>query len=179
MNLSNIIYFRKMILRKAAISEVPVIWDILQQAIEQRKLDGSDQWQNGYPNEQTVREDIANGYAYVLSDNNVIIAYAAIIFSVEPAYNDIKGKWLSTGDYVVVHRIATSDSVKGTGVATHLFKVIEDLCIDKKVYSIKVDTNFDNVPMLKILGNLSYTYCGEVLYRGGSRKAYEKVVSRP
>jgi len=170
---------RKMILRKAAISEVAVIWDILQQAIEQRKQDGSEQWQYGYPNEQTVQEDIANGYAYVLSDKNVIIAYAAIIFDTEPAYNDLKGKWLTTDDYVVVHRVATSDSVKGTGVATHLFKVIEDVCIEHKVYSIKVDTNFDNVPMLKILEKLHYTYCGEVVYGGGSRKAFEKVFPRP
>ncbi|MGC4021844.1 MAG: hypothetical protein QM734_07805 [Cyclobacteriaceae bacterium] len=83
-----------MILRKAIFLEQSVIWDILQQAIEQRKLDGSDQWQNGYPNEQTVHDDIENGYAYVLVDNEVVIAYAAIIFGVEPAYNDIKGSWL-------------------------------------------------------------------------------------
>ena len=168
-----------MILRKAAISEVAVIWDILQQAIKQRKQDGSEQWQYGYPNEQTVEDDIANGYAYVLSDQDVIIAYAAIIFDTEPAYNDLKGKWLSTGDYVVVHRIATSGSVKGTGVATHFFKLIEDVCIENKVYSIKVDTNFDNVPMLKILEKLHYTYCGEVFFHGKSRKAYEKVLTRP
>ena len=168
-----------MILRKAALSEVPDIWVILQQAIEQRKQDGSDQWQNGYPNERTVQEDIANGYAYVLSDKNVVIAYAAIIFGIEPAYNDIQGKWLTMGDYVVVHRVAISDSVKGTGIATHLFKLIEDICIEQKVYSIRVDTNFDNVPMLKILRKLSYTYCGEVVYRGGSRKAYEKMLSVP
>ena len=168
-----------MILRKAALSEVPVIWDILQQAIEQRKQDGSEQWQYGYPNERTIQEDIANGFAYVLGDKNVIIAYAAIIFDIEPAYNDIKGKWLTTGEFVVVHRVAISDSVKGTGVATHLFKLIEDVCIEHKVYSIKVDTNFDNVPMLKILGKLNYTYCGEVVYSGGSRKAFEKVFPRP
>ena len=43
-----------MILRKAAFSELPIIWDILQQAIEQRKQDGSEQWQDGYPNERGI-----------------------------------------------------------------------------------------------------------------------------
>lgn len=47
-----------MILRKASFTELPVIWDILQQAIEQKKLDGSEQWQDGYPNKQIVYEDI-------------------------------------------------------------------------------------------------------------------------
>jgi hypothetical protein len=166
-------------LRKAASSELPAIWEILQQAIEQRKQDGSDQWQNGYPNEQTVHDDIANGYAYVLTDNNMIIAYTAIIFGVEPAYNDIKGKWLTNDDYVAIHRVATSNAVKGKGVATQLFKLIEGLCIEQKVYSIKVDTNFDNVPMLKILDKLNYCYCGEVFFSGSARRAYEKVLRIP
>lgn len=165
-------------LRKATLSEIPAIWDILQQAITRRKADGSEQWQDGYPNEQSIRNDLANGSAYVLVDNDKIIAYAAIIFDIEPAYNDIQGRWLTNGEYVVVHRVATSNEVIGKGVATHLFKLIEDLAIESKVYSIKVDTNFDNVPMLKILDKLDYTYCGEVFFRGSARKAFEKVLRK-
>lgn len=168
-----------MILRKATFSEQPVIWRILQEAIEQRRLDGSEQWQNGYPNEQTVHDDITNGYAYVLVENEAIIAYAAILFGEEPAYNDIKGRWLTNGDYVVVHRVATANRAKGRGVATRLFKAIEDLCVGQNVYSIKVDTNFDNVPMLRILDKLSYTYCGEIFFEGDPRKAFEKVLPGP
>jgi len=167
-----------MILRKATIFELPVIWKILQQAIEQRKQEGSAQWQDGYPNEQTVEDDITNGYAYVLIDNNEVVAYAAIIFDIEPAYNDIDGKWLTNGDYVAIHRVATSDAAKGKGVATQLLKLIEDLSAGHKVYSIKVDTNFDNMPMMKILDKLNYTYCGEIFFGGASRRAYEKVLSK-
>lgn len=165
-----------MILRKAKKSEVPQIWEILQQAIENRKNDGSEQWQNGYPNEETIQEDISKGFAYVLVEDDKIIAYAAIIFGIESAYNDIKGKWLTNGDYVVVHRVATSKEVKGRGIATQLFKMVEDIAIEQKVFSIKVDTNFDNIPMLKILDRLGYIYCGEIFFSGASRRAYEKVI---
>ena len=168
--------FKKMNLRKATLLEKPIIWDILQQAIQQRKQDGSDQWQQGYPNEETVHDDITNGYAYVLLENNVIVAYAAIIFDIEPSYNDINGHWLTNGNYVAIHRVATANAVKGKGVATHLFKLIEGLCTDQGVYSIKVDTNFDNVPMKRILDKLDYTYCGEIFYCGAPREAYEKVL---
>src|SRR5690554_3862754 len=82
-----------MILRKAIPAEAPVIWTILQHAIEQRRLDGSDQWQDGYPNKQTVQDDLKRGCAYVLEIDNSIAAYAAIIFDDDPAYNDIKGAW--------------------------------------------------------------------------------------
>lgn len=165
-----------MILRKANFSEVPAIWTIMQQAIEQRKRDGSDQWQNGYPNVQTIQDDIHMGYGYVLVDNSTIVAYAAIIFGVDPTYTDIKGKWLTNGDYVVVHRVATSNAVKGKGVATRLFELIEHLSRQHNVFSIKVDTNFDNKPMLRILDKLNYSYCGEVFFEGSPRKAFEKVL---
>ena len=115
-------------------------------------------------------------YFNVLVENEKVIAYSAIINGIEPAYNDIKGAWLTLGDYLTVHRVATSNAVKGRGIATSLFKMIEDICIEEKVYSIKVDTNFDNVPMLKILDRLGYTYCGEVFFRGAPRKAYEKII---
>ena len=161
---------------KADITDLSTIWEILQDAIMQRKLDGSNQWQDGYPNEQTVMNGIQKGYAYVLSENSTIIAYAAISFDKKPAYNNIIGNWLSDGSYVVVHRVAIAKAFRGKGFATKLFELIEDLCAKNNVFSIKVDTNFDNVPMLKILKKLNYTYCGEVFQRGDSRRAYEKLL---
>ena len=167
-----------MTLRKAELVELPFIWNILLQAIEQRKQDGSEQWQNGYPNEETIYDDIIHGYAYVLVEQNIIIAYAALLFDEEIAYNDIIGNWLSNGVYAVVHRVATINSKKRSGVATQLFRIIEDLCIEKQVYSIKVDTNFDNIPMMRIFKKLRYIYCGEVFFNGEPRKAYEKMLEK-
>ena len=161
----------------AQITDIPVIWQILQDAIEQRRLDGSSQWQDGYPNLSTINADINNGSAYVLKENDSVLAYAAIIFDIEPAYTKIEGKWLTNGDYVVVHRVATAKEAKGRGIATALFQKIEELAISNGVFSIKVDTNFDNHPMLRIAEKLGYVYCGEVYFRGSARKAFEKVLS--
>jgi GNAT superfamily N-acetyltransferase len=165
-------------LRLAVIEELDVIWKILQDAIAQRKKDGSDQWQNGYPNKQTVIDDIQNGYGHVLIEDDIIVAYSAIIFGIEPNYIDIKGKWLSDDKYVAVHRVATSENYKGKGIATQLFNLIEELSINDNTYSIKVDTNFDNAVMLRILEKLSYTYCGEIFVSGATRMAFEKLLSK-
>ncbi|MGL5112458.1 MAG: GNAT family N-acetyltransferase [Flavobacterium sp.] len=165
-----------MILQKAQQSEIPVIWEILQSAILQRKHDGSSQWQDGYPNLETVTDDFVKGHAYVLLENSTILAYAAIIFGEEPTYTSIEGEWLSTGDYVVVHRVATVPECKGKGIATLLFQEIEALSISKNVFSIKVDTNFDNYAMLRILEKMGYTYCGEIFVRKSPRKAFEKLL---
>ncbi|EAY15594.1 acetyltransferase, GNAT family protein [Trichomonas vaginalis G3] len=162
--------------RLANESDKDKIWEILQQAIAQRKADGSNQWQDGYPNTETVANDIKNKYGYVLTENGIVIAYAAAIFDVEPAYNDLEGKWLTNGDYLVIHRIATHKSVKGRGLGTKILEMLEDIAVSKKIYSIKVDTNFDNKAMLHILDKLKYVYCGEVKYDGSPRLAFEKVL---
>ena len=164
------------ILRKAEPNDQETIWEILQQAILRRKNDGSSQWQDGYPNSDTVRTDIENKFGYLLEIDGETAAYSALIFNNEPAYENIEGKWLSDDDFFVVHRVAVSDQFLGKGIATKLFLEIENFAEQKQVFSIKVDTNFDNLAMLKILKKLNYTYCGEVYFRGSARKAFEKLL---
>jgi GNAT superfamily N-acetyltransferase len=164
------------IFRLARESELAIAWAIVQDAIEQRRRDGSQQWQNGYPNEQTIKNDIAAGNGYVLVEDEEILAYAAVIFGVEPAYLEIEGAWLTSGSYAVVHRVARASVSKGKGIATRLFEHVETLSLEKGVNSIRIDTNFDNAPMLHIVDKLNYVYCGEIYYAGAPRKAYEKVL---
>ena len=44
--------------RKATLEDNEIIWTLLQQAIKRRKEDGSNQWQDGYPNENIVENDL-------------------------------------------------------------------------------------------------------------------------
>jgi GNAT superfamily N-acetyltransferase len=154
------------------------IWKILQQAIQRRKADGSDQWQNGYPNPEVIQNDIEKGIGFVLTDGGKVIAYSAVIINDEPAYAAITGKWLTNDDFIVVHRVAISEDYLGKGLAQKMFKFIEDYALSKDIYSIKVDTNFDNAAMLRIVEKLGYTYCGEVYFSGSPRKAFEKILVR-
>lgn len=164
--------------RKANDSEIPPIWEILKQAIARRKADGSNQWQDGYPNPDVIKKDIERGIGYVLTENETVIGYCAVLINDEPAYAELKGKWLTNGDFVVVHRVALSDSHVGKGLAKTMLKYIEAFAIQHEIYSIKMDTNFDNIAMLKIVDQLGYTYCGEVYFRGSARKAFEKVLKK-
>lgn len=163
--------------RKAQLADVPRIWEILQHAIARRKADGSRQWQDGYPNEPIIRDDIAKNAGFVLVENETIIGYCAILINDEPAYAKIEGRWLTTGDFVVFHRLAIARQFVGKGLATKMFECIEQFAKDNKVNSIKADTNFDNPAMLHTFQKMGYTYCGEVYLWGSPRKAYEKVLT--
>jgi GNAT superfamily N-acetyltransferase len=162
--------------RKALITEQAQIWEILQQAILRRKEDGSQQWQDGYPNEESVRTDIEAGVGFVLTEDDVIIGYAAVLINDEPAYANIEGEWMTDGDFVVVHRIAIAQSHLGQGLSGLILEFVEDYATDQNIFSVKVDTNFDNIAMMKIFEKYAYLYCGEVYFRGAPRRAYEKVL---
>lgn len=163
---------------KAESSQIPQIWTILKQAILRRKKDGSHQWQDGYPNLEVLQKDITTGIGYVLINEKEIAGYAAIRFNDEPAYDNLKGTWLTNGEFAVLHRLAVSDQYIGQGLAKRIVQFTEDLTLQNNIYSIKIDTNFDNAAMLKILESQGYTYCGEIKFRGGDRKAFEKVLSK-
>jgi GNAT superfamily N-acetyltransferase len=165
--------------RKAELSEIAAIWEILQQAIQRRKEDGSQQWQDGYPNPVVVQKDIEKGDGFVLLDGETIIGYSAVLINDEPAYEKIEGNWLTTEDFVVIHRVAISEKYLGKGFAKMIIKYVEDFALSNNIFSVKADTNFDNIAMMKIFENLGYTYCGEVYFRGSPRKAYEKVLAKP
>lgn len=163
--------------RKATSHDIPQIMEIIAFAKESRRLDGSNQWQDGYPNQISIETDIENGNGYVLAQNNDILFYAAIIFDIEPAYEAIEGKWLSQQKYAVIHRMAVAEKAKGRGLAQRMMQEAETLSLKNYIFSIRIDTNFDNIPMLKLVEKLGYTYCGEVYFRGSARKAFEKILN--
>ncbi|WP_367770960.1 GNAT family N-acetyltransferase [Flavobacterium sp. WC2421] len=164
--------------RKANLSEITPIWEILQQAIIRRKVEGSAQWQDGYPNPDVVQNDIEKGEGFVLVDGETIIGYSAVIINDEPAYAGIEGKWLTNDDFVVIHRVALSENYLGKGLAKLIMGCVEDFALQNNIYSIKADTNFDNFPMMKTFESLGYVLCGDVFFRGAPRKAYEKVLNK-
>lgn len=166
------------IFRKANLQDQSLIWNILQQAIIRRKADGSNQWQDGYPNPEVIRKDIEKGVAYVLSEGETIIGYTAVLINDEPEYAKINGKWLTNDDFVVFHRVAVSEKHIGKGLGKKIIEFIEEFAHSNSIYSIKADTNFDNVAMMKTFEKMGYAYCGEVYFRGSPRRAYEKVLTR-
>ncbi len=162
--------------RQAMPSDVEGIWDLLAQGIARRKAEGSQQWQDGYPNRSVVQEDIRKGIGYVLMCENRLAGYIVLAINDEPAYGAIEGKWLSDGDFVVYHRVAVSDEFLGKGVGTRLLLEAENYAKLNRIRSLRADTNYDNAAMLHLFNKLGYSYCGEVYFRGSARRAYEKLL---
>ncbi len=161
--------------RRATLSDVERCFELICQAKRYMASLGRRQWNERYPAVGDIVSDISAGDGYVLCLNGGIVAYGAVIFSGEPLYGTIDGKWLSDGGYVVLHRLCVADVVRGTGVAQRYFGEVERFAASRDIRSFKVDTNFDNAGMLHILSKLGFSYCGEIHYPHGDRRAFEKI----
>lgn len=173
MNTSSSLYFRL-----AEPSDSPTIWELIRAAKERRKAEGSLQWQDGYPKKESIEEDIAKREGIVLCTEEETVGYFALIYNYEPAYELIEGKWLTSGPFYVVHRVAVATAHLGRGYARRMLQEAERISQQHDAVSIRVDTNFDNLPMLHLFDSLGYRYCGEVEFRGSPRRAFEKVFTK-
>lgn len=150
---------------------------IIKQAQAALKEAGIDQWQNNYPNYETISRDVDNKESYVLLEENNIVATTALSFQGEKTYQNIyDGRWISEGDYAVIHRIAVNHNCKGSGLASKMIHYVEKICLDKGVTSIKVDTHEKNLSMQRLLEKNKFQYCGIIYLEDGSKRvAFEKI----
>ena len=161
-------------LRHTTINDLPEVIEIINQAKLYFKNEGIDQWQDGYPNEDSIINDINQNEAYVLEDNGKILATTMISSNIEPTYNYIEGNWLQNDKYMVIHRIAIHNDQKGKGLAKII--IDEALKLHPHIHSIRIDTHDDNLSMQRFLIKYGFTYCGTIyLENKSTRRAYEKV----
>lgn len=164
--------------RKAIESDINSIMNIIKQGQDYFKEHGINQWQDNYPNFEIVRNDIANKNGFVLLKDENIVGTVAVSFEGEKTYNSIyNGKWLSNSEYAVIHRIAVDSNYKGLGLSSLIMKNIEEICLNKGVHSIKVDTHKDNLSMQKMLQKNGFKYCGIIYLEDKSERiAFEKIL---
>lgn len=163
--------------RPAYTKDFAACWKVIDQARQSMIESGRHQWTEEYPSEKDIRKDIENGNAFVLTVNEEVVVYGAVILNGEPKYKKLVGNWITEGDYYVIHRFATLPSFQREGLARIFISKVNSMCEVEKIPSIKVDTNFDNTPMINLLSSMGFCICGRVNYGGnrGQRFAFEKL----
>lgn len=159
------------------LNHIKDIMEIIGQAKRRMKERGLDQWQDGYPDEATIRNDKRKHQGHFFRKCLEPAAYAAIVFDKDPYYEKIDGQWLSDGEpYIAVHRLAIADEFLCLDMARHVLRFAERKARSKGVRWFRIDTHHDNIPMRNLIRDCGFTFCGVVQVRGGKRLAYEKRV---
>lgn len=133
-----------------------------------------DQWQHGYPNLESIKQDFTNDVLYVLKSKGVVMGTLVLSKERQSNYQSIeKGAWLFGEEYVVIHRMALLATAKGQGYGRLMLQKCEERA-SNIAESIRVDTHQDNKVMRQLLKSLGYRYAGIVAVDDGKRLAYEK-----
>lgn len=164
--------------RRAAKEDIPAVLQIIEEARESLRALGIDQWQSGYPNEETIRADIAAGTSFVAVWDGKAAGTVSVSFGGEETYREITGgAWPDGGNYAVVHRLAVGKPCRRLSIAAFLLEKTEAMCRSRGVPSIRVDTHEGNRPMRGFLAKNGFRRCGVIFLKdGGRRLAYQKPV---
>ncbi len=172
---------KKLILRPTQECDLPDVLRIIAEAQADFRARGIDQWQNGYPNEQAIRNDIERGESYVVTRGEQVVATAMITFVPDPNYSIVYGgEWLlkESSHYATIHRIAVSIAERGAGIADFIVRKVEQMCRRRGADSLRIDTHRDNRAMQRVAEKNGMTLCGVIhLADGAERLAYEKIMT--
>ena len=168
--------------RPAEESDLPAILQIVEDAQKSLKKHRVDQWQDGYPNEEIIRADIARGECFAVLHGEEHAAFFVLSARPEDSYASITdGKWTADMPYCVLHRCAVARKYRSSGIAQQMIKLAERHALSLGLRCIRTDTHKKNKPMLALLRESGYRYRGNVNVRAGeghdaARQAYEKIL---
>lgn len=157
---------------QARAEHLPAIMSIIESAKGIMRANGNaTQWNDGYPSEETIANDICRGQGYLCKEESRIVGYFAFIQGPDPTYATIyNGKWADDiHPYAVVHRVASVPDSHG------VFKSLLAFCL-KLCGNLRMDTHPDNTIMQHCLLSNSFHYCGVIHVADNSeRLAYQKL----
>ena len=161
--------------RKAAAADLPEVVRLFAGAIRRMDENGIPQWDEIYPDEAILAEDIAAGNMYVYIIGGRIAAVFVLNREFDPEY--VKGDWrYPNSDFAVVHRLCVSTDFQHMGVAASAMRAAEAILKNGGVESIRLDAFPRNPYAIKLYEKLGYVKTGECDFRKGRFYLYEKKI---
>ena len=170
--------------RPATEEDLPALLDILHEAKSLLRRRGIDQWQDGYPNEELLRVDIARGELLAVCHGEELAGFFGFSTREEPSYAEITdGKWTANVPYCVLHRGAVSAKYRGTGLAGEMLALAEQRARALGLKALRTDTHRKNKAMLRLLRESGYRYRGNIRWpveegHDATGQAYEKLLKK-
>ncbi len=162
-------------IRLGTLKDTKNIMKIIKEAQSRMKSAGMTQWQNNYPNETIIKQDIMDGALFVYEVNNQIVGTMSV-FSFDFVYDHIEGSWLNNNPYKVIHRIAISNAYVGKKLTHQMINFVFDYF---NIRDIRIDTHQKNTAMIKSLESQGFILCGTVHVTTDTdslRLAYHKII---
>ena len=160
-------------IRQTTSADLPTLMAIYERARRFMQANGNgNQWINGYPSEELIRDEIEKGHSFVCVDKEgEIVGTFCYIEGVDPTYLQIRGAWLDDEQpYATIHRMAASGKCRG----------VADACIAwsfRHSHNVRVDTHHDNLVMQRLLAKHGFKRCGIICIANGTERiAFQRLL---
>lgn len=160
-------------IRKAEHEDLNIIIKIFRNAIKVMNNNNIYQWDDIYPTNENLEQDVFNGQMYVGIKDGEIVSALVINNECEEEYKN--GNWrYDNGKFAVVHRLCVNPIYQNKGVGKDTMIKIEEILKTEGIQSIRLDTFSLNPDALRLYQTLGYQKVGEVKWRKGLFYLLEK-----
>lgn len=154
-----------MIIKRCDLSHLNILTDFYTNVVNYLvKTINYPRWTPGvYPCEKSIEDAIEKGFQYAAFDEDGEVL-GAFVFNNDPAGNYDVGDWkkpLKSGQYMVIHTLATRIGSYGKGVATKMVEFCIQETKNKGYKSIRLDVVPDNYPAIKLYEKCGFVFAGE------------------
>ena len=131
------------------------------------------QWDEIYPDEGILSEDIARGNMTIGNiDGRIAVAFM-LDFCEDSDYETAAWRYCAQ-DIVVLHRLCVHPDFQGQGVARQAMDYLENEVRAQGIKTIRLDAFSQNPTALHLYESRGYQKAGEISYRKGLFYLYEK-----
>ncbi|MEA4900484.1 GNAT family N-acetyltransferase [Desulfitobacterium sp.] len=160
-------------IRKAKFEDLNIIIDIFRKAIKVMNDNNIHQWDEVYPTDTNLEQDILNGQMYVGIRDGEIVSALVINNECDEEYKN--GNWRYDDDNcAVVHRLCVNPIYQNKKIGKDTMFKIEELLKTEGIQSIRLDSFSLNPYALKMYQTLGYQKVGEANWRKGLFYLLEK-----
>lgn len=160
----------------ATLDDLPALEGLLGRCIAAMRAAGIDQWDEIYPSRDIIERDVQSGTTYVLRMDAEIVAMYVLNDQQDPAYGDVP--WAYPASSVcVVHRLMVHPEHSGHGYARRLMHDAEDRARTAGADVMRLDAFDANPRACALYVGLGYRHAGQVRFRKGLVRCYEKRLS--
>lgn len=163
-----------MTIRQARSQELQEVLALVKTAIHHMESQGIHQWDDIYPDRETLLADLENRHTYVIESNDHIVGMIVVNEDQSPEYSTVD--WKFPGRAIVVHRLTIDPVHERQGLASQLMRIAEGLAAARRYDTIRLDAFTENPGAVALYEHLGYRKAGTVPFRKGAFYCYEKQV---
>jgi GNAT superfamily N-acetyltransferase len=146
---------------------------IYHDVVKNMQSNGIFQWNESYPSEEILRNDILSGHMYAGIINTEIASLFVLNKTCEEDY--LRANWsYCDNNFIVIHRFCVKVEYQNKGIGIKTMEAIECYIRELGIESIRIDTFSENPFSLKLFNSLGYNRVGEAYWDRGIFFIFEK-----